>query len=217
MPTIIRRFLDDVDDWCRGRWWHVRIPVLVFLAYTWIRHAQSPVYQGVFKGLNLGVHELGHFVFAPFGDIPGVLGGSLLECLVPMIAVAMFARQRDWFAVFFAFGWLGTAYFDVAVYAGDAVAKRLPLVSPGGGEPIHDWNYILGNFGWLRHTEAVAAWHAAAGHVSMTIALAGGTWVVARMFAAARREHRAAERRARLSAAAASRAAMDPPARAGRP
>jgi hypothetical protein len=103
----------------------------------------------------------------------------------------MFVRQRDWFGVAFALGWLGTNCFEVAVYAGDAVAKRLPLVTPGGGEPIHDWNYILGHFGWLRHTEAVSGAFATAGHVAMAAGLAFGAWLLERMLASARRRHAA--------------------------
>jgi len=205
-----RRLLSEIDAGCDGRWWHVRIPVLAFLAWVWIRHAQDPRYQSVFKGLNLGIHELGHYVFGPFGDIPGVLGGSVLQCLVPLIAAAMFVRQRDGFAVCFAFGWLGTNLFEVATYAGDAVKMSLPLVTPGGGHPIHDWNYFLGNYGWLRHTDAVAAWHRAAAHASMVVSLGGGTWVVSRMMAAAMREHRATARRNRLAEAEASRSTVHP-------
>jgi hypothetical protein len=126
--------------------------------------------------------------------MPGVLGGSLLQCLAPLVVAALFVRQRDYFAVAFAFGWLGTNWFDVATYVGDAVDKRLPLVTPGAGEPIHDWNYILGNYGWLRHTDSLAALHTAAAHAAMVVALAGGTWLVGKMFASAlrRRESRMA-------------------------
>jgi hypothetical protein len=211
-PAWPHRLLAGIDDWCAGRWWHVRLPALAFLAYVWIRHAQDPRYQSAFKGLNLGIHELGHYLFGPFGDIPAVLGGSFLQCVVPLIAAAMFVRQRDWFAVCFAFGWLGTNFFEVATYAGDAVAKSLPLVTPGGGEPIHDWNYLLGSFGWLRHTDAIAGWHRAAAHASSAVALAGGSWIVLRMMAAAQREHCSAARRARLAAASSGSA---PPRGAG--
>lgn len=172
--------LDDARDWCRGRWWIPRAPVLLFFLYVWVRHASDPMYQSVFKGLNLGIHELGHYVFG-FGDILGALGGSLLQCLAPMIAIAMFARQRDYFAISFAFGWLAANYFELATYVGDAVTRSLPLVTPGGGEPIHDWNYILGNYGWLRHTEALAGLHAFAGHACMTICLLTGVWIVGTM------------------------------------
>ena len=33
----------------------------------------------------------------------------------------------------------------------------LPLVSVGGGDAIHDWNYLLTKFGLLRHDQAVGS------------------------------------------------------------
>ena len=186
---LLRRLLDDVDRWCEGRWWIPRLPILVFFAYVWVRHANDPMYQSLFKGLNLGIHELGHYVFVPFGDMMSALGGSLLQCLAPLAGMTMFLRQRDYFAIAFAFGWLSTNYFELATYVGDAVRKSLPLVTPGGGEPIHDWNYILGNYGWLRHTETLAGLHELAGHLCMVICLALGGVLLAKMMRSAVARH----------------------------
>jgi hypothetical protein len=196
--NLIARFLDDIDRWCQGKWWHVRIPVLLFLAYTWSRHAADPTYQSAFKGLNLGIHELGHFVFG-FGDVLAAWGGSLLQCLIPLVALGMFLKQRDYFAIAFAGGWLATNFFEVGTYAADAVRMELPLVTPGGGHAIHDWNYILGARGWLRHTDAIADLHRTIGHGCMIIALGLGSWLVVKMFRSAVRD-RAGERRPRAAA-----------------
>lgn len=185
------RLLDDVDGWCQGKWWWARIPFLLLSLWVWIRHASDPLYRSLFGGLNLGVHELGHFVFAPFGDLPGVFGGSLLQCLVPVAGMVMFLRQRDYFAVAFAWCWLATNCFEVATYAGDAVRMELPLVTPGGGHPIHDWNYLLGALGWLRYTDTIAGLYRVVANVSMAVGVAGMTWVVARMVAAANRSREA--------------------------
>lgn len=174
-------FFRDVDYWCEGRWWTVRLPLWVLFAYVWLQHLRDPQYWCLFDGLNLGIHEFGHYLFGPFGDIMGAYGGSLFQCLVPVIGMAMFLRQRDYFALAIAFGWLATNQFDVAVYVGDAVTKQLQLVTPGGGEPVHDWNYILATLGWLRHTEMLERLHWLAGHVSMTVCIAGGGWVLWRM------------------------------------
>ncbi|MEZ5064205.1 MAG: hypothetical protein R3B81_05690 [bacterium] len=182
--TFGERLLRDIREWCAGRRWQVRVPVLLFFAWLWIRHSSDYEYQSVFKGLNLGIHELGHYVFAPGGDLLAALGGSLLQCLVPFIAMAMFVKQRDWFAVSFAWGWLATNYFELAPYVGDAVRMELPLVTPGGGHPIHDWNYILGDLGWLRYTENLAAAHTFAAHASMIVCLASMTWILVEMFRA---------------------------------
>jgi hypothetical protein len=43
--------------------------------------------------------------------------------------------------------WVAQNLWNVSVYVADARAQLLPLV--GGGE--HDWNYLLGRTGWLRH------------------------------------------------------------------
>lgn len=182
--TALRR---DIDDWCPGRWWLPRLPLLLLFAWTWAGHATRPEYRSLFGGLNLGIHELGHYVFAPFGDLPGVLGGSLLQCLVPLIGGAMFVRQRDWFAVAVAIAWFGTNCFEVARYAGDAVRMELPLVTPGGGHPIHDWNYLLGAKGWLRHTELVSGIYRATGQGAMAIAVAAMGWLLVKMIRSPKR------------------------------
>jgi hypothetical protein len=181
------RFLTEIDRACEGRRWWPRAPAVLFFAYVWLRHARDPLYHSVFGALNLGVHELGHIVFAPFGDVVGALGGSLLQCLVPVIGMTMFARQCDVFAVAFAFGWLATNLFEVATYAGDAVTMELPLVTPGGGPPIHDWNYVLGAIGWLGHSGAIAGAIRAGAHLGMTICLGGMVWLLLKMARAARR------------------------------
>jgi hypothetical protein len=44
----------------------------------------------------------------------------------------------------------------ISLYAKDAQAMALPLVSVGGGEDtIHDWNYLLTKLGLLRWDHAV--------------------------------------------------------------
>lgn len=152
----------------------LRIPVLVYFAFTWAAFAGDPRHPTLFQGIDLGIHELGHVLFGFGGDLLAAYGGSLLQCLAPIAAAAMFFRQRDAFAIAFCLGWLGVNGFEVAAYAGDAVAESLPLVTPGGGEPIHDWNFILGALGWLRHTETIAALHRTAAHASFLACFALG-------------------------------------------
>lgn len=77
---------------------------------------------------------------------------------------------------------MGIACFETVLYAGDAVARRLPLVSPSVAEPIHDWNYLLRELGMLQHTAAVAEAWQWAGRLLMTAGIALGgrvLWVMA--------------------------------------
>lgn len=179
-------FFNDVAEACRGKNWLVRLPLLVLLAYLFWRYLQNPQYSGVFKGINLGVHELGHVVFAPLGEWWGIAGGTILQCLAPVISMGMFIRQKDYFALSFSFGWLSTNFFDVAVYVGDARAMVIPLVSPfGGAHVIHDWNYLLERAGLIAFDHTLAAAFRAGAIVSMVIGLLFGSWTLYQMHVSA--------------------------------
>lgn len=170
--------LGDIRSWCAGRSWAARLPLLALFIYWLVRHLGDAEYQSIAKPLNLGIHELGHPLFGLLGEFPGVAGGSLLQCIVPVIGMGMFFRQRDYFAIAAAFAWLGTSLFDVALYAGDARTVSLPLVSPGGGEVIHDWSYLLEHAGMLTWDTTIAFALRAAGTLSFAVAIAGGGWVL---------------------------------------
>lgn len=168
----------DMEDWCRNRMWLPRAALLLILGYFAVCHMRDPQYQDIFKGLNLGIHEIGHYLFALFGQFLQVSGGSLLQCLAPVASMAMFFRQRDYFAIAVCFGWLSTNLYDVAVYAGDARAMALPLVSPGSqGEIVHDWNFLLAQLGWLQYDQFIAALLRVSAVISILICILFGAWL----------------------------------------
>lgn len=139
-------------------------------------------YPDVFAGLNLGIHELGHVLFGPLGWNMGLAGGSILQCLVPLGSLFMFARQRDDFAVCVGLAWLGSNLFSVGVYMADALVRELPLVTPFGGNPIHDWAQLFGSMGCLRQAESIGMAMKLAAMVSIGLGFAGGCWLVREMF-----------------------------------
>ena len=185
VPLTTGRFLlrlrDRLEAWCAGRSWAVRLPLLLWFAYILVRHWADPEYQSLFGPLNLGIHELGHFVFGWLGTFLGMAGGTVLQCLAPVLSMAMFFRQPDFFAVAVCLGWLSTNFFNVARYAEDARAMALTLVRPGGGEVVHDWNYLLEATGLLERDRAIGFLFRAAGSVSMLAALAAGGWLLWKM------------------------------------
>lgn len=93
--------------------------------------------------LDLGIHELGHIVAMPFGEWIGIAGGSIAQLIAPIYGIWQFERQGDFFAAAFGLGWLGESLFNLSQYIGDARAQNLPLANLFGGDPIHDWNYLL--------------------------------------------------------------------------
>jgi hypothetical protein len=184
---MLKALYEESVEWCQGRIWYLRLIVLIFFGYIFIKHLDSATYQSIFKPLNLGIHELGHYLFAFLGRFMEMAGGSITQCLAPVVSMMMFLRlQRDFFAIAFCFGWLATNFFDVAVYAADARLMQLPLVRPGGGEVIHDWNYLLGRMGLLEWDGTIAFLFSAGGVVAMIICLAGGGWLVWNMITSGR-------------------------------
>ncbi len=93
---------------------------------------------------DLGFHELGHLVFAPFPGLPAALAGNGPQFAVPLgLAVYFLAWRRDVPAGAVCLAWAGTTAQDASVYIADAPYEELQLI---GGE--HDWAFILGPDGF---------------------------------------------------------------------
>jgi hypothetical protein len=173
---------DDAIEWCRGKNWLVRLPLLVFFAYVLVRHLSDPLYTGILGPLNLGIHELGHFVFGFMGQFLAVAGGTLLQLIIPVFAVFNFYRQNDFFAIALSFGWLSTNLFSVATYAADARKMELPLVTPFGSDNVvHDWDYLLSTLNILQYDQLVGQLFRLLAVISMLVCFVLGAWILRQM------------------------------------
>ncbi|MEO8563274.1 MAG: hypothetical protein ABI601_14415 [bacterium] len=122
--------------------------VLALYGTYLLRHAGE---GSLLDSVDLAIHETGHIVFGPFGELIGFAGGTLMQLLMPLVFVVYFVRRKDQHAASVALWWVGQSCANVSVYAADARAESLPLV--GGGE--HDWAYLLASFGWLEHDQCI--------------------------------------------------------------
>lgn len=181
-PSVASQWLQGLDTWHEGRIWWARLPLLAYMVWMFVHHVADPQYQPLLKGLNLGVHELGHILWMPFGQFMSIAGGTLTQCLLPVVGAVMFFRQRDLFAIGFAVVWLGVNFHDVAVYVADARAMELPLVSPFAGEEIgHDWNLMLERTGLLEWDRSIGILFHGAGHLAMASGILLGAWTLWKM------------------------------------
>ncbi len=182
-----RTELDEIEEWCGKRAGLPRALLLLWLAAILVYLWQDPAQRGLldwpnlFSGINLGIHELGHMLFAPLGMFMGVLGGSLTQCLAPLAGMVSLYRQRDYFGLVVCCGWLSTNFFGVATYMADAQVQLLPLVSPFSGHPLHDWNYLFTSLGWIAGCEEIGFALKLMGAATMPVALGSGSWLVWRM------------------------------------
>jgi hypothetical protein len=133
--------------------------------------------------VNLPFHEAGHVFFGFLGRFLGVLGGSLMQLLVPLIVGGAFLYRRNPFGGAVGLWWLGESALDLAPYINDARAGQLELLGGVTGsevEDYHDWEVLLRQLGWLQHDHAIARLAHGLGAVCMLLALAWGGYVVYR-------------------------------------
>jgi len=129
-----------------------RLAFLAFLALYGVALLRAPGAGSLLDSVDLPIHETGHLVFAPFGEVMGFLGGTLFQLILPGAFVAHFLWRGDRYGAAVCLWWVAQNCWNISVYVADARAQELPLV--GGGE--HDWAYLLDAAGWLSQDLAIA-------------------------------------------------------------
>ena len=105
--------------------------------------------------VDLIPHEAGHLLFSWIGGFIMVLGGTLGQLFVPVAFGVYFYLRKERFSTAVVLFWLGQNFINISRYVKDAQAMELPLVSVGGGDSIHDWNYMLLKLNLLRHDQVI--------------------------------------------------------------
>jgi hypothetical protein len=125
----------------------------------------------------LPIHEAGHVLFIPFGRFMTVLGGSLMQVLLPLVLMASFVfgfggSRRDNFAASLMLWWAAASVIDVAPYIWDAFDPKLMLLGgkTGAESDGHDWQNILGDLGLIRRAHLIAGFAHKLGLVVMLVA-----------------------------------------------
>lgn len=112
-----------------------------------LNYESAEIGQSFMHVINLVFHEAGHVLFSFFGRFMTILGGSLLQVLVPVALMFAFLwSRRDGFGASVCLWWAGQSLMDLAPYIADARVMRLPLLGGGTGFDMpgaHDWNNIL--------------------------------------------------------------------------
>ncbi len=105
--------------------------------------------------VDLGFHELGHFVTYVLSDIVTAMMGSIAQVLVPLGLAAYFlVMRRDVLGGGVCLAWAATSAQNASVYIADAPYQQLELI---GGQ--HDWAFVLGleHFDMLDRAHTIAA------------------------------------------------------------
>ncbi len=132
-----------------GRIFLLLILVYLFFFMLTTDGPAAPAYHPPFllwilDTINLFIHEAGHFFLRPFGMFIYILGGSLVQCAIPLALLVVTWRQNHRNIALSGF-WLGENLVNVSAYIADAPFRKLKLIAGG---LIHDWGYLLAG-----HTE----------------------------------------------------------------
>ena len=139
----------DIERYCQRKSWAGWTLLAVFLIYIFYQHLIDPLYFGPLGYFNLIIHEAGHVCFMLFGETVYILGGTLLQLIIPCVCLMAFLRQGEYLGVAFGLGWIGDNLFGIAMYIADARARALPLIT--GDPDSHDWYNLLGMWGMLKY------------------------------------------------------------------
>jgi len=159
---MVRRlsFLERVtiDDWkpvFRPAAWFALALYALFLLYAFSRHGQFLFLDWV----NLAIHEAGHPLFGVFAGPdevgPGytlmILGGTLLELIVPFTLASVFFFRREVPGVAFCLFW----FFENFLYIGHymATSRTMDILLVGGDE--HDWEVLFTHWNILVHDQQI--------------------------------------------------------------
>src|SRR6188474_3277026 len=101
-----------------------RAALVAGLAIWTVQFARTPLSSDAINSFlhlpDLVFHEAGHIIFSPFGRFMTVLGGSLLQFLVPVVALVAFVKQEEPFGAAIGAWWAGQNLVDLAPYIADA-------------------------------------------------------------------------------------------------
>lgn len=146
--------------------------------------ATAAIFESFMHNVDLIFHEAGHLIFAPLGRFMSILGGSLMQVLMPLICMGtLLIKHQNSFGGAVALWWVGQSLLDLAPYIYDARPRVLMLLGGGNGRELqtmdggtpHDWYNILSELGWLAKDQALAygTWAVGAALVAGSMLWAG--------------------------------------------
>ena len=184
-PPIESALPIAIDHLARITWLGRAVVLIGLIVWTW-QFARVPMGVAVMDSVlhlpNLVFHEAGHVLFAVFGRFLAVLGGSLFQLALPLALAGAFLRQHDPFGAAVCTWWAGQNLLDLAPYIADARALQLVLLGGRTGAEVegHDWEYLLGQVGWLRFDRTIGLGAHQLGLMIMIAALVWGASYLAR-------------------------------------
>jgi len=189
-PGLWQMMLEVNDQSSASVFWGRLIVFIGLFIWGWyfilLEMESNAIGQSFMHSVNLVFHEAGHVIFRVFGHFMMVLGGSLLQILVPLIVAGSFLfKQHNNFGAAAGLWWTGQSLMDIAPYINDARARQLPLLGGGDGQDrpwMHDWYNIFSDLHMLRSDHTIATFVDTLGEVTVLLSLAWSGYLLWQQF-----------------------------------
>ncbi len=147
----------------------------------------TSIWWGFIYNMNLGIHELGHYLFILLGnDTLTRVMGSGMELLFALLVVAGFFQVRYYFMAMASFIYLGFTLNSIAIYMADAEPRVLQLVALTFDEDerynAHDWWNLFSDWGVLEQADVIARIVQIVGVVCIVFGISACSFLIYRMF-----------------------------------
>jgi len=155
-------------------------PAYAFESPTSVDQMSASFVHQVLSMANTVFHEAGHVILTPFGRFLSVLGGSLFQVAIPLVAGVALWYSASLAGPPFALWWAGQSATSVAQYIADARGGRLMLLGGRTGRDapgVHDWRNLLEWTGLLEWDAALGWAVHIVGIVAMGLGVAWLAWL----------------------------------------
>jgi hypothetical protein len=167
-------------------WQFIQMDYYYYVSGVRIDAAAPDIYGSFLHNVNLVFHEAGHVLFRPFGEFMAILGGSIMQILMPLAVMLVFLlKERNTFGASFGLWWTGQNFMDVAPYINDARAGQIPLLGGGTGADrpgMHDWRNILLDLDMLNRDHVLASFIDGFGVLLMLLSFVWGALILHRQY-----------------------------------
>lgn len=179
VPPRKEGFLQNIEDYCRGKNWMIHGPLVLYCVYVAIRQLVEPTSQTIFLWFSIGIHQWGHWMFQLGGDLLAISGGTILQILFPMVLLGIAIYRKKYFSFAYYLSWFGTCLLSVGTYMTDARFQGLAtLISGDGPKEVHDWQFLAGKMGFLMSSSYIGTAIQITAHSITLLGLAAGGWLL---------------------------------------
>lgn len=173
--------ISEKSPWVYG----LLLLLFIYMYFQILAFSQGNIQNILLGGLyfiEFGVHEASHIVFGFLPPLFVAAAGSFGELVFTGLIVVAAFRAKSYFAGIFGLLWFMMAMTSVGNYMADARAQSLPLIGPSD-QPVHDWNFVFGQLGWLSADTAIGGTFKVLGAIIGALALMYGVMLIVSMIA----------------------------------